>query len=69
MTTTSQNQITGKNGVASMPEAVRQYFASIGAKGGRVVSTLKAASSRANGAKGGRPRAASIQAAPGMGGG
>ena len=69
MATTSQDQVTGEAAAASMPEAVRRYFASIGAKGGRVVSTLKAASSRANGAKGGRPRAASIQAAPGMGGG
>ena len=39
-----------------MNEEVRKYLAGIGAKGGSQKSATKASSSRANGAKGGRPR-------------
>jgi len=39
-----------------MDELIRQYLAEIGRKGGKVRSDRKAASSRENGKKGGRPR-------------
>lgn len=35
---------------------IKDYLASIGAKGGKVKSAAKAAAVRANGKKGGRPR-------------
>lgn len=39
-----------------MNKTIRQYLASLGRKGGSVKSKAKAAASRANGRKGGRPR-------------
>jgi len=39
-----------------MDELIRQYLAEIGRKGGKVKSDRKAAASRENGKKGGRPR-------------
>jgi hypothetical protein len=39
-----------------LPEEMRQYLASIGRRGGAAKSDKKAAASRANGKKGGRPR-------------
>jgi len=37
-------------------EQIKTYFAIIGQQGGRVKSKQKAAASRKNGAKGGRPK-------------
>ena len=42
--------------MANKSEIIRQYLAEIGRKGGSVKSDAKAASSRENGKKGGRPR-------------
>jgi hypothetical protein len=42
--------------MANKTEIIRQYLAEIGRKGGKAKSNRKAASSRENGKKGGRPR-------------
>ena len=39
-----------------LTNAVREYMAAIGTRGGAVSTDAKAAAARANGAKGGRPR-------------
>ena len=39
-----------------MDPSIREYFRVIGQKGGQAASEKKAAASRANGAKGGRPK-------------
>ena len=44
--------------MSSTPKAVRDYLASIGARGGAGTSTAKAEAAAANGKKGGRPKGA-----------